>query len=163
MEPDKTGEIQGSRNCGRFVRGQSGNPAGRPRGARNKATAAALELLDGASEDVVKRVVEMAKDGDRVCLRLVLDRVIPTRRDRVVELDGLRRIRTAAEVIDAADLIIRRAAAGDISIEEARGYLAMLEVQRKAIETSEIAVRLEALESQLGGPQDLDPRRRVGR
>ncbi len=162
MEPDNTGEKQGTRDRGRFRRGVSGNPAGRPRNARNKVTAAALELLDGASEEVVSRVVEMAKAGDRVCLRLVLDRVVPAKRDRVVELDGLRRIRTAAEVIDAADLIIRRAAAGDISIEEARGYLAMLEVQRKAIETSEIAVRLEALESQLGGAVD-DPRRRVGR
>ena len=40
MLPDNTGEQQ----AGRFRKGQSGNPAGRPRGTRNSATADASEL-----------------------------------------------------------------------------------------------------------------------
>ena len=35
---------------GQFKLGKSGNPKGKPRGARHKATVAALELLDGEAE-----------------------------------------------------------------------------------------------------------------
>ncbi|HXW71128.1 MAG TPA: DUF5681 domain-containing protein, partial [Methylocella sp.] len=39
-----------------FLPGQSGNPAGRPRGARNKQTIALEALLDGQSEALMQKV-----------------------------------------------------------------------------------------------------------
>jgi hypothetical protein len=43
---EKTDTKQGAR----FLKGQSGNPSGRPRGARNKTTLAVEALLDGEAE-----------------------------------------------------------------------------------------------------------------
>src|SRR6267142_255835 len=43
-----------------FLRGESGNPAGRPMGARHKATVAAEALLDGEAEALTRKAVEMA-------------------------------------------------------------------------------------------------------
>jgi Family of unknown function (DUF5681) len=43
---EKTDTKQGAR----FRKGQSGNPSGRPRGARNKTTLAVEALLDGEAE-----------------------------------------------------------------------------------------------------------------
>jgi hypothetical protein len=39
---------------GQFKPGQSGNPRGRPKGARHKATLAAQKLLDGESEALTR-------------------------------------------------------------------------------------------------------------
>jgi len=46
-----------------FAPGQSGNPNGRPKGARNKATIAAEALLDGEAEGLTRKALEMAIDA----------------------------------------------------------------------------------------------------
>src|SRR5687768_12762239 len=56
-----------------------GNP-GRPRGCRNRATLAALALLEGEAEALTRKAVELALAGDTVALRLVLDRLLPKAR-----------------------------------------------------------------------------------
>jgi hypothetical protein len=68
---------------GRFAQGQSGNPAGRPRGARNKTTLAALALLEEEAEAITRKAIEMAKAGDIVAIKLCLERLIPPRREPV--------------------------------------------------------------------------------
>jgi hypothetical protein len=47
-----------------FLPGQSGNPAGRPRGSRNKKTLFLESLLDGESEALMRRLIGLAKMGD---------------------------------------------------------------------------------------------------
>jgi hypothetical protein len=64
-----------------FRKEQSGNPAGRPKGARNKATVASETLLDGEAEAITRKAVEMALDGDTTALRLVMERILPPRKD----------------------------------------------------------------------------------
>jgi hypothetical protein len=44
-----------------FEKGQSGNPAGRPPGARNRTTMMAEELLRGEAEELMRLVIERAK------------------------------------------------------------------------------------------------------
>ena len=46
QSPENTGRKQD----GRFVKGQSGNPEGRPKGSANKATQAAQVLLEGEAQ-----------------------------------------------------------------------------------------------------------------
>jgi Family of unknown function (DUF5681) len=49
---------QPARGPGRpFEKGRSGNPAGRPRGARNKATLAAEALFDSEAEALSRKAV----------------------------------------------------------------------------------------------------------
>jgi Family of unknown function (DUF5681) len=159
MAPEKTGELEhvsDVRDRGRFVKGTSGNPRGRPKGSRNRITELARDILDSNAEDLVQKLVELARDGDRLALRLVIDRVIPTRRDHVVELDGIRAMSNAAELIEASGLVIRQAAEGRITLEEARGFMALLEQQRKSIESAELSIRVQALEEALRGEGDRD-------
>ena len=54
--PDNTEKKQGNR----FQVGQSGNPEGRPRGSRNRATIAVQELLDGEGEVIARKAIELA-------------------------------------------------------------------------------------------------------
>src|SRR5262245_28492247 len=65
-----------------FRPGRSGNPKGRPKGARNKTTLAMEALLDGESEAITRKLLEKAAEGDMTALRLCLDRLLSPRRDR---------------------------------------------------------------------------------
>lgn len=62
------------KQAGRFRKGESGNPSGRPRGARNAATLTCEALLDGQAEALTQKAVEMALAGDVVALRLCAQR-----------------------------------------------------------------------------------------
>jgi Family of unknown function (DUF5681) len=68
-----------------FEKGRSGNPAGRRRGSRNKATLTAAALLAGESEALTRTAVEMALGGDPTAMRLCMERVLPPCRERSVK------------------------------------------------------------------------------
>jgi hypothetical protein len=143
--PDKTGREQGSRvQGGRFAPGRSGNPSGRPKGSRDKRTVLLQELVDGGGETIVKKLVALAKSGKPWAVRLAVERLLP-RLERRVDVE-LSRIETAADVGAAVADVIDLAAGGSLTIEEARAFLQLIEQQRKAIETADLAVRLELLE-----------------
>src|SRR6516165_7866936 len=67
-----------------FQPGQSGDPAGRPRGSRNRATLAAKTLLDSEALGLTRRAVEAALAGDMVAMKLCLERVLPRCHERPV-------------------------------------------------------------------------------
>jgi hypothetical protein len=69
-----------------FAPGQSGNPAGRPRGARNRQTIALEALLDEESEAVMQEVIGLAKLGDDRAMRLCVERMPAPQRERPVTL-----------------------------------------------------------------------------
>lgn len=56
-----------------FQPGQSGNPAGRPKGSVNKQ----LAMLREAVEQVLPLVVQRALDGDVEAQKLILERGLP--------------------------------------------------------------------------------------
>jgi uncharacterized protein DUF5681 len=72
-QPDNAAKRQG----GRFVKGQSGNPAGMPKGTRHHATRLAEALIDGRAKELVDKAVDMALAGDPTAMRIVMDRLCP--------------------------------------------------------------------------------------
>jgi hypothetical protein len=129
---------------GRFAAGVSGNPRGRPRGSVDPRTVILAQLADGDGAAIVTKLVEQAKAGEPWAVRLIVERVLP-RYERRVEVD-LPRAETAADVGQAIADVIDLAASGELTLEEARGFMVLLEQQRRGIETSELAIRLELLE-----------------
>ena len=67
-----------------FKPGQSGNPAGKKPGTRNRATRALEELLEGQGEALTQKAIDMALAGDTVALKLCLERIYPAHKDRPV-------------------------------------------------------------------------------
>ncbi len=62
----------------RFQRGRSGNPSGRPRGAKTTVKLLASEFIsDDDVRQVMATVVAAAKGGDMTAAGMVLDRVLP--------------------------------------------------------------------------------------
>jgi hypothetical protein len=145
MSEEQAGEQE--RNKGRWTKGTSGNPAGRPKGSRNRTTALCADLLSDHAESVMEQCITMAKQGDGVALKLCVDRLIPARaaRDRTVDV-ALPDVGAVQDLAVAAAAVIEHAAAGRITLSEAKEFMHLLEVQRKLVETAELAVRIEALE-----------------
>ena len=54
------------------------NPKGRPVGSVNKFTALSRELMSARGPEIVQKVVDLALEGDRTCLKMCMDRIIPT-------------------------------------------------------------------------------------
>src|SRR3954468_373280 len=129
----------------RFKPGQSGNPAGKAKAPRHRATLAAEALLDGEVEAITRTAVELAKAGDTVALRLCLDRIAPPRRDRPVTF-ALRPIETTADLPKASGALLEAVASGELTPSEAAELGKLVEAHVRAIEVTDIAARVEALE-----------------
>ena len=129
-----------------FKPGQSGNPAGKAKGTRHRATRAAEALLDGEVEALTRKAVEMALGGDTVAMRLCLDRILPVRRDRHIAFT-LPELETAADAVKATAALAAAVATGEVTPSEAAELSKLVESFTKAIELHEIQHRLETLEA----------------
>lgn len=123
---------------------QPGNP-GKPKGARNRATRALEALMDGSVEDVAKAVITAAKTGDTSAARLVLERVMPARKDTPIMIE-LPAMTDPDGLLQAGERVLGAMAAGDLTPAEADAVFALIERQRRIVETVEIVRRLTALE-----------------
>ena len=119
-----------------------GNP-GRPRGARNKSTLAALALLEGEAEALARKVVELALAGDMMAIKVCLDRLLP--RDRVVRLPLP--LRTLADLDRASGGIGAAVLRGQITPAEAGALAGLVDARRRVLEATELERRLAALEA----------------
>lgn len=138
-------ENAGGKQGGRFRKGQSGNPAGKPKGARHKTTMAVDALLDGEAAKLTRKAVDMALAGDTVALRLCLDRIAPVRKDRPVTFT-LPPITTTADVVKASAALLAAVSTGELTPSEAAELGKLVEAHVRAIEASEIEERLRRLE-----------------
>lgn len=143
MSDRKNGAVSDRDRRGRFTVGNKG----KPRGAKHRATKLAMDLLESGIEDIAGVVVEAARSGDLMAARIVLDKLIPSAKERHVELPDLPNTTTAAGVSQAQQCILEAVATGEITPNEASTLSGILETRRKALETQELEVRIAALES----------------
>jgi hypothetical protein len=131
-----------------FLPGQSGNPAGRPRGSRNKKTLVLEALLDDESEALTRRVIGLAKMGDDVAMRLVFARMLPPRRERPVPLE-LPRIESEADARRASADVIEALSAGEVSPQEAEHVLRAIGAAAIVMQSSELGERMKWLQERV--------------
>lgn len=134
---------------GRFKPGQSGNPKGKPKGARNAVLVALDKVGAAEAEAVLKAAVEAAKKGDPRSCELILSRVWPLRRGRPVALD-LPPLRSPADLTKAVAAVVAAVAAGQVTAEEGQAVAGLLDLHRRAVETADLDARLTALEKRRG-------------
>ncbi len=142
-DADKTTGVQRGRP---FPKGQSGNPAGRRQGSRNKATLALEALMDGQAEAITQKAIDLALQGDTIALRLCLERICPPRKSRPVNI-ALPETKTIDGVAEAQAVVVQTVADGELTPEEGIAITNILEARRKAIETQDHENRIAALEA----------------
>ena len=149
-EPANSLQMQVQRNGeGQFLKGQSGNPAGKLPGTRNRATMVAEQLFDGASGEVSREALAQAMNGNGAVLRQILRTIIGPRRQRNSSF-ALPPLRNAADLAPAIAAIADAAAEGAISTAEACEMSQVVERYTRALEAGEIEARLQRLESANG-------------
>jgi hypothetical protein len=125
---------------GRWPPGVSGNPGGRPRGARNKTTIAAMTLLEEQSAALTQRAINAALDGDMSALKLVLDRIIPPRRRPIVQLD-LDKLDEFHDATEAHRHVVQAALDGGLSLDEAERLSRLVFDHIRALDIAEFEWR----------------------
>ena len=128
---ENTAQIQRGRP---FERGKSGNPAGRPKGARNYATVLAEGLLDGEVEAITRKVIDKALEGDSRALRLCLERLLSPRRERPVAFQLPAKIETLADVVAASSSVLGACAAGDLTPGDAVEIMNMISTHTRLVD-----------------------------
>ena len=130
---------------GRFQPGQSGNPAGKKPGTLNKATMACQTLLDGEAEALTRKAVELALDGNSQALKLCLERLIPPRKERPVdvvlpEFSGVESLPVLTATLLAA------VSSGELTVGEASGLSTLVANYGKILEFADLERRIAILE-----------------
>ncbi len=132
----------------KFKPGKSGNPKGKQPGTKNRSTLIVEKLIDGEAENIAKKAIELALEGNPIALRLVLERLYPPRRDRPVNIQ-LPKLETANDVVAAIGKVIEEVGEGNIDPSQGQTISAILDTKRKAIETADLERRLIELEERL--------------
>ena len=135
----------------RFEKGKSGNPKGKPTGAKDKRTELRA-LLQPHAAGLLQKAVDMALEGDPAALRMCLDRLIPTIKATAEPVKCI--LPTTGTLADQGAAIYQAVARGEIGTDEAVTLMQVLQAQCRIVEISEFEARLAALEQGQGATND---------
>jgi hypothetical protein len=90
----------------------------------------------------------MALEGDPVALRLCLERVLPVRRDRPVNLRFRTEIVTAGDAARAMSEILASVAQGELTPTEGQAVAGLIGGFVRTLEITQLEARIAALENE---------------
>jgi hypothetical protein len=126
---------------------EKGNGGRRP-GSKNRTTLAAEALLTGEEVELVRKAIELAKDGDAQMLKFLLDRILPKERSVHVDLPEVER---SFDAVNAMGAVIAAVGTGQIAPSEAAALASLVEAYARIMNVAELEKRLENFEKELRG------------
>jgi len=128
-----------------FQKGQSGNPNGRPKGSKNRATVLAQSLIDGRARALVEKTLDLALDGNLTCLRICLERLVSPKKDAPIEIN-LPEIGAIADIPKLYATVTAKLREGTITPSETGPLIDLFKAFSTALENVELEQRISALE-----------------
>ena len=130
-----------------FKKGESGNPAGRPRGSVNKN----LQVLRDAAEAILPDLIDRAKSGDLEAQKLILDRGIP--RLRAVSMPEALPL-PGGTLTNQAKALVALIAQGNLSTTVAAEIAGIITASARVEEVDQLRDELKALRALLEGRRE---------
>ena len=149
-QPTENLQKEGRTPDGRFAPGHTGNPKGRAPGSRNKATQAALALMEGQLEQITQTLVVAALGGDLTAIRLILERLVPPCKEKALPPISLPPVPDAQSLPKLTAAILGAVADGCITPGEGQALAALASTHAKNLELAELEQRIAALERTQG-------------
>jgi hypothetical protein len=128
-------------NKGKWLPGQSANPAGKPKGGVTDLR----RQLSEHGEALASKLIDMALAGDVAALKICFDKLVPSlkpvshKSERITLPPGANLSEKAMTVIEAAGL-------GKLDTSEAATLISGLAACARIIETDELVKRIQLLE-----------------
>ena len=126
-----------------FTKGVSGNPAGRPKGIKDKRHRF-NEAIESMIPEVLESAFQKAVAGDMTAAKMLLDRSLPTKRPEQERVE----IEHSGNIASDAQNVLRSVLDADVGASLLSAMASVL----KAIEVEELTKRIEALESNKNEP-----------
>jgi hypothetical protein len=106
-------------------------------------------LFNCEVEQLVAIAIERAKAGDSGLLLYCIDRAAPRRRGRAFEIEDFRPIKTVNDALAELARLVELVAAGELTVDEAGAVAGLLREYIGAVDTVELAKRLEVVEASI--------------
>lgn len=131
-----------NKNPSRATRFQSGNP-GRPKGTHDRRRNLRAVLLEPHAEELVGKLLDLARGGDVSALRICIDRLIPAAKaiDTPVTVDGF-----TDSPAECGRAVVQAIANGELSPDQGATIMSALSSHTRIIEVSELEERIAELE-----------------
>jgi len=126
-----------------FKKGQSGNPAGKPKGTRDWRSKL-REQLEEAGPDVVRGVINQAKAGDLQAIKIVMDRLVPPLKS--TSAPASIHLPASSGFLERAEAVFSAMAKGELPPDDAAALLGALANVMKAQEIDDLEGRIAAME-----------------
>ncbi len=138
-----------------FKPGKSGNPAGRPKGIKDRRVVLREKLLPHADQ-LIEMVTTYAKSGDMAAMKIVMDRIIPPLKEEPIHVT-IPKIESAADCTQAQAAVVNAVAAGELLPSEGQTMSNLIEAQRRAFETTELAQQMQQIQVEIAKMKEKRP------
>ena len=102
-------------------------------------------LFEGEVEEICRKAIEEAKQGNIQAIKLILDRILLTKKEALIFID-LPVIKAGSDILEAVSRVTEAVCHGKISPSEGEMLTRIIDRQAKAIEVNEFEERLKNLE-----------------
>ena len=134
----------------KFQSGTSGNPQGRKPGTGHRQQLF-NSLVEPHKDALFDTAIKLALSGNESMLRLFLERMLPVKPiDDVITVEIPEMDANKASALTVwGEVILQAVSRGEITPEQGNSIMAVIDAQRKNIETSDLALRLIEIERTL--------------
>jgi hypothetical protein len=111
------------------------------------------QAWDAAAADIVATAIKLARHGDIQALRLILDRIAPTPRGRLLTINKLPELKSVSDVPAIHARLVTLVSSGEMTPAEADALSSTLANYVTAVAATDHEARLAAIETRLADAQ----------
>lgn len=130
---------------------QNGNNfgKGRPQGSRNNCSIATENLFINEEQQLTRKCIELALNGNIAALKIAIDRICPVRKSVPAKISGMPKVKNVDDIPKLTEFLLSSVAEGKLSILDSEILSRVVDKHSKFLELNQIVQRIEDIEEKL--------------